>query len=979
MKRNEDSFQPDQLLTNQVAALVKANEQLKAELAEQKRTINALLANEQGQAPALLTPQWYWEQNTAYRFTIVSTAMESANLQPDTRDILGKCSWELPGAMAQSMSWDAHRTVLEAHQPFRDFEFLYLIDDILPRYLSVSGEAVYDSRNNFTGYRGTMRDISARKHFDIALQASESRFRTVVAALGEAVIIRDADGKIVDCNLSAERFYGRTLAEIKGQISAAPDWQMLREDGTPMPVDEWPSVVARRTGLPQTGFVLRYHKSNGSEVWGQINVQPLFDGQSESPSGFVSTITDISKSKLSELEVVRLNVELESRVSRRTAELKLANKELEAFSYSVAHDLRSPLNAIGGYCSLLKKQVQPVAGDTGERGIHYLTRIGANVEHMGELINGLLSLAHLSRANLRWEPVDLSAEANKILQQYAENDSARQVVATVEPGLLVEADRSLLRQVLENLIANAWKFTSKKSSAQISVGRKPGADLPTVYFVQDNGAGFDMAYADNLFGTFQRLHSAREFAGTGIGLATVKRIIDRHGGKIWADSVEGVGSSFFFTLGRQQSDTGLEGPSPTRDTPARETETVTQTIAVTQRKNQEAFSVSDQQINNLFEHAAIGMTVVGFDGVWLTINSAFSKMLGYSEAEVLARSVQQITHPDDLAEDIRLASDALTGKIETYHREKRLIHKSGRIVWVFLTCSLVRDSNRKPLHFITQIQNISDLKQKEQILRLSEERFRSLTALSSDWFWEQDENYRFSMVSSDAAQGARIGPDSAIGKSLRELDSGSHGEEVWSAHLTKLQRREEFREFEITRRGRHGELIYECVSGVPVFDDSGRFTGYRGICRDTTEMRLVANALRSSESQLRQITNNVTALLAYVDVDQRFRFHNRAFEEVFGLEFDAIDGQTLASVLGQQFHEDTRDKVREVLGGYPVEFESLHMTSRGKQKKYAMQYLPRYGNDADENEVIGFYVSGVDITKLERRDAGATGLAGLAV
>lgn len=302
-------------------------------------------------------------------------------------------------------------------------------------------------------------------------------------------------------------------------------------------------------------MVVCYRKPDGSQLWGLINVQPLFDGPASTPSGFVSTITDISKLKRGEMEIVRLNVELENRVSRRTAQLEAANKELEAFSYSVAHDLRAPLSTIDGFCTLLTKTVPP---ESGARTHHYLSRIRDGVRRMGDMTDGLLSLAHLSRTSLNWESVDLSTEAINILDQCSENDTARVVQTTVEPGLLVRADTSLLRQVLENLIANAWKFTSKKSCAKISVGKQPGVDQQAVYFVRDNGAGFDMAYADKLFDTFQRLHSPEEFAGNGIGLATVKRIITRHSGRIWADSVVGEGSTFYFTLG---SDQGNAAPS----------------------------------------------------------------------------------------------------------------------------------------------------------------------------------------------------------------------------------------------------------------------------------------------------------------------------------------------------------------------------------------------------------------------------------
>ena len=978
MKLNEELFQAIQRLTTQTVELASANESLKLKVADQKRAMDALKDNALGlRTLVAISTDCYWEQDTEYRFIDVSPG--SAKTQADLNGPLGKCRWELPGVVPLSMPWEAHRAVLDARQPFRDFEYIRVLSDNLPRYISVSGVPVHDSQNQFLGYRGTARDISARKQTETALLASEARFRTVVAALAEAVILRDADGKIVDCNASAERLFGRTLAQMKGSTSVGSEWQMLREDGSPMPMDERPSVAARRTGLPQSSMVVCYRKPDGSQLWGLINVQPLFDGLVSTPSGFVSTITDISKPKRAEMEIVRLNVELENRVLRRTAQLEAANKELEAFSYSVAHDLRSPLIAIDGFCALLKKAV---LSESGERANHYLTRIRGGVQRMGEITGGLLSLAQLSRTSFSWETVDLSAEAIKILNQCSENDPARVVQTTVEPGLLVQADISLLRQVLENLIANAWKFSSKKPYTEISVGKELGADQQPVYFVRDNGVGFDMVYADKLFGTFQRLHSPEEFAGSGIGLATVKRIINRHGGRIWARSTVGEGATFYFTLGSEKGSAALSGGhrdddsdmalgqlSCSRDLLRSAANASPNAIAGTPIVSEnDAFRVGDQQFAYVFEHAAIGMALIGIDSRRLRVNSAFCQMLGYSEAEMLARSVQETTHPDDIASDVFQRKRALAGEIESYQLEKRYIHQSGRIVWAHLTRSLVRDADRKPLYFISQIQDITERKQTEQMLQENEERFRALTALSSDWFWEQDEKFRFVLVSSEGARGSAGIQDSAIGKTYWELDHVSMDDSVWAAHKTQLERHEVFRDFEITRHDHSGKIYYESISGVPIFDASGRFTGYRGIGRDTTEMHLVSDALRTSELQLRQITNNVPALLAYVDVEQRFRFHNRAYEEVFGLSFEEINGHTLLEVLGQEAYGEAKDKVDEVLRGYPVGFESVRVTPQRSRRNFAMQYFPRYGKGAEEGKVVGFYSLGTDITELKRID-----------
>ncbi|MGQ2981079.1 MAG: ABC transporter substrate-binding protein [Polaromonas sp.] len=255
---------------------------------------------------------------------------------------------------------------------------------------------------------------------------------------------------------------------------------------------------------------------------------------------------DITEHRQVQDNILRLNAELEERVRQRTGQLEAVNRELEAFSYSVSHDLRSPLNTIDGFSQLMQRM--PLE-KVGEQGRHYLSRIRAGTRQMGELIEGLLSLAKLSRDPLRATTVDLSEMARQVVQACREREPQREVDVVVQPDLRALGDPLLLSVVMHNLVGNAWKFTSMQPLAHIEVGSETGAEGDVAYFVRDNGAGFDMAYADKLFGTFQRLHSSVDYAGTGIGLATVKRIIDRHGGRVWAQAAEGQGATFYFTLG----------------------------------------------------------------------------------------------------------------------------------------------------------------------------------------------------------------------------------------------------------------------------------------------------------------------------------------------------------------------------------------------------------------------------------------------
>jgi light-regulated signal transduction histidine kinase (bacteriophytochrome) len=243
-------------------------------------------------------------------------------------------------------------------------------------------------------------------------------------------------------------------------------------------------------------------------------------------------------------EILRLNTQLEQRVTERTAELERANGELEAFSYSVSHDLRTPLRAIDGFSQAL---LEDYADQLDETGRNYLARVRAGAQRMGHLIDDLLKLAKVSRAELHPLTIDLSEIARKIVDELREANPERRVAVNITSGLTAHGDAQLLRIALENLLNNAWKYSGKRNQAEIEFGMRT-RNGEACYFVEDNGAGFDMAYASKLFGAFQRLHDAKEFPGTGVGLATVQRIIHRHGGHIWAEAVLDKGSTFYFTL-----------------------------------------------------------------------------------------------------------------------------------------------------------------------------------------------------------------------------------------------------------------------------------------------------------------------------------------------------------------------------------------------------------------------------------------------
>jgi light-regulated signal transduction histidine kinase (bacteriophytochrome) len=278
-------------------------------------------------------------------------------------------------------------------------------------------------------------------------------------------------------------------------------------------------------------------RKNGTEFPVEISLSPL-----ETEEGLLvsAAIRDVTQRKRMEEDVQKLNEDLK----QRAAQLEAANKELEAFSYSVSHDLRAPLRSIDGFSHVvLEDYGEQLPADA--RG--YLERVRAAAQRMAVLIDDLLNLSRVTRTAVQPKFINLSKMVEEIMQGLQEVHPERQVTISLTPDLMVEADPHLMHIVLENLLSNAWKFTSKQEHTVIEFGQKAHVKERTFY-VRDNGVGFDMAYADKLFGVFQRLHSISEFPGTGVGLATVQRIISIHGGRIWAESAEGKGSTFYFTL-----------------------------------------------------------------------------------------------------------------------------------------------------------------------------------------------------------------------------------------------------------------------------------------------------------------------------------------------------------------------------------------------------------------------------------------------
>ncbi|MBW4639861.1 MAG: PAS domain-containing protein [Gloeocapsa sp. UFS-A4-WI-NPMV-4B04] len=415
-------------------------------------------------------------------------------------------------------------------------------EDILPinselRTFFVAKTVCRNEQGDVIGIIGIARDISDRKRNEEALRRSEEFLRRMFASSADCVKVLDVDGRLLSMNTG-----GQMLMEID---DFAPflkaSWCDFWQQGDQHLVST--ALEAAKTG--GTGKFQAYcPTAKGTPKWWDVVVTPIMDAQGK-PEQLLSVSRDITERKQAEQQIKELNQDLEKRVVERTKQLEAANKELEAFAYSVSHDLRTPLRSIDGFSLTLLERYTEQLDDKGK---HYLQRVRAASQRMGELIDDLLKLSRVTRSEMVCQKIDLSVLVAAIAKEIQQTEPQRQVEFAIASPVVTQGDYRLLRVAFENLLNNAWKFTLNQTHPQIEFGTLPQPDGTDIYFIRDNGAGFDMEYADKLFGAFQRLHTVDEFPGTGIGLATVQRIIHRHGGQIWAEAAVNQGATFYFTL-----------------------------------------------------------------------------------------------------------------------------------------------------------------------------------------------------------------------------------------------------------------------------------------------------------------------------------------------------------------------------------------------------------------------------------------------
>jgi PAS domain S-box-containing protein len=420
---------------------------------------------------------------------------------------------------------------IEKGRTVKDYEVLFKKKDGSTMTCLLTSSVRYARDGCVEGYQGIIRDITEKKAMEERLRRSEEKFSKVFRSSPDWIVISTlADGRFVDVNDAFLRITGYSREEVIGKTSTDLNlWADYSERA------ETVRLLIEQGEI--RNHEVRFRMKSGEILTMSRSAELInLDGV----PCIINVTRDISEQKKSEEEIRSLNRQLQERV----VELTAANRDLDAFNYSVSHDLRAPLIVIGGFTRLLMKSYRDALDDGGQE---MLSTIKATADRMEKLIDALLAFSRSARQQLRVSDVPMNDLAREVLEDLVPTMAGRVIDTAIGPLPPARGDQAMLRQVLTNLISNAIKFTSRKERAVIEIGGFVEDD-ENVFFVRDNGAGFDPRKADKLFGVFQRLHSAEDFGGTGVGLSIVQRIIQRHGGRVWAEGSPGEGAAFFFTV-----------------------------------------------------------------------------------------------------------------------------------------------------------------------------------------------------------------------------------------------------------------------------------------------------------------------------------------------------------------------------------------------------------------------------------------------
>jgi PAS domain S-box-containing protein len=522
---------------------------LNSGVTEQKRAQSALRESEaqlqtivenldQGVVVADLNGRLLHWNRAAQELHGYSSSEQDRRLFPELVDTFELST--LQGAVLPATEWPLARILRD--KKLRDFELrVRRIGTDWERINSYGGTLVQGENSQPLLAITTVTDITERKRAEEALRENEQQFRTMVDAIAQLAWMARPDGFIYWYNQRWFDYTGTTPEEMEGW-----GWKRVHDpELLPSVLERWQASITAREPF-EMDFPLR--AADGNFRWFLTRAFPLKDGAGN-VLRWCGTNTDITRIRDAEREIQRLNTNLEKRVLERTSELEAANDELEAFSYSVSHDLRAPLRAVDGFSQAV---LEDFGAGLPEEGRQHLRTIRGGAQKMGALIDDLLTFSRLSRLPLKKREVNTANLVRDALRELGFSNNGRKIDMRIDEVPSCLADAALLKQVWLNLLSNALKYTRQEEAAVVEIGcmREAGND-EQVFFVRDNGTGFDMRYADKLFGVFQRLHRAEDFEGTGVGLAIVQRIVHRHGGRVWADAAVDRGATFYFTLGEE--------------------------------------------------------------------------------------------------------------------------------------------------------------------------------------------------------------------------------------------------------------------------------------------------------------------------------------------------------------------------------------------------------------------------------------------
>jgi PAS domain S-box-containing protein len=492
------------------------------------------------------------ESEERYRLVVESQSEYIARFRPDgtcifaneaycryrglsCQQIVGECL-SLPAPREEAESIQTHLSTLSPDQPSKSIEGSFTPLHGAIRWQQWNLQAFFDPNGRITEYQVVGRDITERKRIEEELRASERKFKELVALLPQAIFETDVEGNVQYANPYTFDLLGYSPEEIETRIHIS---QIIAPEEREKVLKNLRAVMGRELSGGREYTLVR---KDGTRFQGMVYTAAIIENNV--PLGVRGTLIDLTKLREVEEEIRKLNEELEQRVRDRTAELLEANKEMESFTYSVSHDLRAPLRAIDGFSGILLEHYQESLPSEAKT---YLQKVRGNAQQMALLIDSLLNFSRMSRSLVKREVLEPRQLVQDALEELQPEMEGREVAVTIKELPPCSADPAMLKQVFQNLISNSLKFTRIRKVAEVEVGafRKEGY---TIYFVKDNGIGFDMRYYHKLFGVFQRLHTASEYEGTGVGLAIVQKIIQRHGGDIWAEAAEEKGATFYFTL-----------------------------------------------------------------------------------------------------------------------------------------------------------------------------------------------------------------------------------------------------------------------------------------------------------------------------------------------------------------------------------------------------------------------------------------------